>query len=108
MSELEIEAIQVSRTKREGVISYDEVTPALIRESRLIVNTTPLGMYPDTDACAPIPYEHIGKDHLLFDLIYNPELTVFMKKGLERGARAVNGSDMLKYQAEASWEIWNR
>ena len=99
---------RVSSSGKEGCLSYGEVDESLVSRSKLIVNTTPLGMSPRTDACPDIPYNALSDEHLLFDLIYNPEETLFMKKGAERGARTVNGYDMLVYQAEAAWQIWNR
>lgn len=108
LEEMEAEVVKVSSSGKSGAISYDQISPELISGCKLIVNTTPLGMHPETDAYPPIPYEYLGKDHLLFDLVYNPEVTRFMQNGLDRGARVVNGYDMLVYQAEAAWEIWNR
>ena len=75
-------------------------------ENKLIINTTPLGMSPKTDTCPAIPYEALSAQHYLYDLIYNPETTLFMQKGLDRGAHAKNGLEMLVLQAEKSWEIW--
>jgi shikimate dehydrogenase len=74
----------------------------------LIINTTPLGMFPKVDTNPNIPYQEITSRHLLFDLVYNPEETRFLRQGKEQGASIVNGSDMLIYQAEGSWEIWNK
>ncbi len=108
LDEININIIRVSSSKKEGTIAYEDLTKTLIEETALIVNTTPLGMYPKIDACPDIPYEYLSDKHLLFDLVYNPEETLFLKKGRERNARTVNGLNMLKYQAEASWEIWNR
>jgi len=98
----------VSRTRGEGRISYEELGEGLVEKSRLIINTTPLGMHPDIEAFPPIPYGAITTDHLLFDLIYNPKKTRFLAMGEESGADIVNGYDMLVYQAEGSWERWNR
>lgn len=91
----------------ERQISYDAIADADIREFPLIVNTTPLGMYPDVGSCPDIPYHSLTGDHFLYDLIYNPEETVFMQKGAQNGARTFNGMRMLILQAERSWEIWN-
>ena len=88
-------------------IRYNEITPELIQEHLVIINATPLGTYPKVDTCPPIPYEAITSDHVLFDLVYNPEVTLFMQKGREQGANAKNGLEMLHGQAIASWEIWN-
>jgi shikimate dehydrogenase len=73
----------------------------------LIINTTPLGTHPAVDTCAPIPYEHLSKQHVLYDLTYNPQNTLFMKKGAAQGTRATNGGVMLVHQAEKAWELWN-
>lgn len=91
----------------EGRLAYEDLNEKIIREHPLIVNCTPLGMHPHTEAMPPIPYEYVGADHYLFDLIYNPPKTVFLKEGEQRGARTKNGADMLKIQADASWAIWN-
>ena len=99
----------VSRRIHEGsTLTYNDVSAAIIKEHPLIINTTPLGTYPNTDNCAPIPYEAISSDHYLFDLIYNPDKTLFLKKGEERGATIKNGYEMLEIQAEESWKIWNQ
>jgi shikimate dehydrogenase len=88
-------------------LHYEEVDEAIVSRYKLIINTTPLGMYPHVDECAPLPYEAIGPDHILFDLIYNPAKTLFLLKGEERGAVVKNGHEMLVLQAEESWRIWN-
>ncbi|QHS55402.1 shikimate dehydrogenase [Mucilaginibacter sp. 14171R-50] len=97
----------VTRKAIPGNILFSDLTPRLIKENKLIINTTPLGTYPNIDECPPIPYEAITGDHLLFDLIYNPEETLFLKKGAEHGAVTKNGYEMLVLQAEKAWEIWN-
>ncbi|SFV28186.1 shikimate dehydrogenase family protein [Thermoflavifilum thermophilum] len=97
----------VSRRKQPGMLTYDELNADIISSHLLIVNTTPAGMYPHVDEAPPLPYDFIGKDHLLFDLIYNPSLTKFLQLGQQQGARIQNGYEMLIRQAEASWEIWN-
>lgn len=93
---------------QENEISYDDINADVIKESLLIVNATPLGTYPRVDACPSIPYDALTGDHVLFDLVYNPEITKFMSRGLEHGASVKNGLEMLHGQAEASWEIWNK
>jgi shikimate dehydrogenase len=108
LEEMGIGVTRVSSSEKEGAISYKEVNKRLIEHSQLIVNTTPLGMYPNNRTFPDIPYNAITPEHLLFDLVYNPRVTAFMKKGKERAACAVSGFDMLRYQAEAAWEIWNR
>jgi shikimate dehydrogenase len=97
----------VSREKGETTLSYEEVNEHVIRACKLIINTTPLGMYPDVNSFPPLPYEAISEEHLLYDLVYNPEKSLFLKKGEENGASVMNGLDMLKLQAEAAWRIWN-
>lgn len=87
---------------------YDEVDVATMQSHSIIINTTPLGTYPSVDACPPLPYEAIGPQHLLYDLVYNPAKTLFLQKGEDRGARIKNGEEMLILQAEESWRIWNQ
>lgn len=108
LSQLEISYTQVSRTAGEGKITYRDLDEGIVAETPLIINTSPLGMYPEEHTFPKIPYEALGPEHLLFDLVYNPEKTVFLEKGESFGADCVNGYDMLRYQALASWEIWNR
>lgn len=109
LKKLNIDYKIVSRRIHDGAsLTYNDVSVATIKEHPVIINTTPLGTFPNVDECAPIPYEAITSEHYLFDLIYNPEKTVFLKKGEERGATIKNGYDMLRIQAEESWKIWNR
>jgi len=89
-------------------VSYDALTPEIINDYMVIVNTTPAGMSPNINDCPPLPYDGITPDHLGFDLIYNPETTLFMQKFADKGAPVKNGLEMLHLQAEAAWEIWNR
>jgi shikimate dehydrogenase len=89
-------------------IMYEDLNRELMEKYSLIINSTPLGMEPETGACPPIPFEWIGSKHYLFDLVYNPAKTLFLAKGESAGARIKNGTDMLAIQAEASWAIWNR
>jgi shikimate dehydrogenase len=105
---LGIESTFVSRTKEKDIqcITYDEVSQQTIQEHTLIVHTTPLGMFPKTDCCIDIPYQYITPNHILYDLLYNPDETLFMKKGKEQGATVKNGLEMLLLQAFISWEIW--
>jgi|LZCG01.1.fsa_nt_gb shikimate dehydrogenase len=95
----------ISRNPQKG-IPYHDVTPHLIGQSQLIINTTPLGMAPNTAALPAIPYAAITPEHYLFDLIYNPPETMFLKKGKQQGAHTKNGTEMLLIQAEASWRLW--
>jgi shikimate dehydrogenase len=94
-------------TSLSSARKYGELDYEIIKKSRLIINTTPLGTFPETSAFPPIPYEFLTKDHYLFDLVYNPPLTVFLKNAQAKGAATCNGLNMLVYQAERSWEIWN-
>jgi len=107
LDELGIEVQSVSRTSGNNLITYDEVTSDIIEQHQLIINTTPLGMYPETNECPDIPYDSVTNQHYLHDLVYNPEKTVFLKKGEAKGAQVKNGLEMLHLQAEKSWEIWN-
>ena len=108
LKSLGLETRFVSRTTRKGnTITYDDVTPQVIAEYNVIVNCTPLGMYPRTDECPKLPYDAMDQHTLLYDLIYNPDETLFMKKGRERGAITKNGLEMLLLQAFASWEFWH-
>ena len=102
-----ISYLEVSRTPKPGTITYRDLDAALMKEYTAIINTTPVGMYPEVDQCPELPYESIGADHYLYDLVYNPSETLFLKKGEERGAAIENGADMLVIQAEASFAIWN-
>jgi shikimate dehydrogenase len=97
----------VSRNKDTGDLTYEDLDEKLISEHSLIINCSPVGTYPNMDSCPNIPYNGIGKNHLLYDLIYNPEETLFLKKGKERGAVIKNGYEMLLLQAEKNWEIWS-
>lgn len=97
----------VSRNKSDNTISYEQLDEFIIHNSKLIINSTPIGMYPNVDVAPNIPYNAISEKHLLYDLVYNPEETLFLKKGKEKGAQTKNGLEMLYLQAERSWEIWN-
>jgi shikimate dehydrogenase len=97
----------VSRTKKEGILSYEALNKEAMQEHLLIINTSPVGMFPKVDEAPQIPYEFITPNHYLFDLVYNPEKTLFLQKGEERGASIANGYEMLVLQAEESWRIWN-
>ena len=108
LKNLGIEAKFVSRTARFGMLTYEELNAEIIKEYTVIVNCTPVGMYPKVDACPDIPYEAITSEHLLYDLLYNPNITLFMKKGEAKGAVTKNGLEMLLLQAFAAWEIWQK
>ena len=96
----------VSRNPANGQLSYEALTATVLEESKLIINTTPLGMFPNIDNVPDIRFELLRPDHFLFDLIYNPSKTLFLKKGGEQGCTTMNGHEMLVTQAEASWKIW--
>jgi shikimate dehydrogenase len=97
----------VSREVKENAITYSQLTKEIIHEHKLIINCTPLGTSPNVNAYPKIPFEGVSHKHLLFDLIYNPKLTLFLKMGKDQGARIVNGESMLINQAKKSWKIWN-
>lgn len=97
----------VSRYEKPGCIVYSAINESLLKGIRLIVNTTPAGMYPDTEGKPDIRYDLLTDKHILFDLVYNPEKTAFLKAGEERGCKILTGLKMLYSQAERSWEIWN-
>lgn len=97
---------QVSRTPQEGMISYEDITPPMLQHYRLVVNCTPLGMYPNEDSKPALPYDALTSLHLFYDMVYNPQETAFMKAGRAKGAATINGYKMLVGQAEASWRIW--
>jgi len=104
---LGLETVYVSRYERPGTIQYHRITPEIVKEYNVIVNCTPVGMYPHADECPNLPYEAMDSHTILYDLIYNPDETLFMKRGMEYGANVKNGLEMLLLQAFASWEFWN-
>ena len=104
---LGLETVFVSRYERPGTIQYSSITPDVIREYNVVVNCTPLGMYPKTEECPQLPYEAMDGHTILYDLIYNPDETLFMKRGQQYGAQTKNGLEMLLLQAFASWEFWH-
>ena len=109
LKNLGIESIFVSRThKADDMLTYEELTPEIMAEYTIIVNCTPVGMFPKVDFCPNIPYELLTPNHLLYDLLYNPNVTLFMKKGEAQGAVVKNGLEMLLLQAFAAWEIWHK
>lgn len=97
----------VSRSPKNGQLSYNDLSEEVISENKVIINTTPLGMFPEVDKCPTIPYDAITVNHICYDLVYNPVETLFLKKASDRGARICNGLDMLHLQALLSWQIWN-
>lgn len=98
----------VSRSRNTGDLTYSDLTEQIVASHRLLINCSPVGTFPDVHEAPDIPYDGIGASHLLYDLIYNPEETSFLKKGKERGATVKNGHEMLILQAEKNWEIWNQ
>ena len=107
LNSLGLEYVYVSRYERPDTIQYERITPEIVKEYNVIVNCTPLGMAPKTNTCPQLPYEALNERNILYDLIYNPDVTLFMQRGTERGATVKNGLEMLILQAMASWEIWN-
>ena len=108
LSKLGIDFISASIEElKENEIRYEEIDSRIMTERLLIINATPLGTFPDVDTSPKIPYELITENHLLFDLVYNPETTKFMKMGLKKGATVKNGNEMLQLQALKSYKIWN-
>lgn len=104
---LGLETVFVSRYERPGTIQYKNITPEVVKEYNVIINCTPLGMYPKTEVCPELPYEAMDNHTILYDLIYNPDETLFMKRGAEYGANVKNGLEMLLLQAFSSWEFWH-
>lgn len=107
LRKLGLETIKVSRIEKDNTITYGQVTPELLSEYKVIVNCTPCGMAPHFDECPNLPYDSIDDSFLLYDLIYNPEETLFLRKGKEKNATVKNGLEMLLLQAEEGWNIWN-
>ncbi len=108
LEDLEIEFSTVSRQASKADFIYSELTSAIVKSNQLIINTTPLGMSPNTEETPGLPYSAVSEKHFLFDLVYNPTETKFMKLGKESGAKVKNGLEMLHFQAEKAWEIWNQ
>jgi shikimate dehydrogenase len=108
LKKLGIKCSYVSRTSSDtATYTYETLSEEIIESHNIIINCTPLGTYPETKVCAPIPYNAITKSHLLYDLIYNPEETKFLTIGKLKGATICNGLEMLKLQADKAWKIWN-
>lgn len=106
LNQLNIETKFVSRKSSDNTLTYAQLSSEIMKEYTIVVNCTPVGMYPHIDECPEIPYEFIGKEHILYDLVYNPEETLFIKKGKAAGATTKNGLEMLHLQAQAAWNIW--
>ncbi|HMG82028.1 MAG TPA: shikimate dehydrogenase, partial [Ferruginibacter sp.] len=109
LRKLNITFLVVTRNKqlKTGEINYSDIDAKMMGEYTIIINSSPVGMYPNVDVCPDIPYQFLTRDHYLYDLVYKPEETLFLKKGKEKNAVVENGYDMLLLQAEASWKIWN-
>lgn len=107
LKKLKIDITKVSRHRSASTLSYEDLDEKIMTEHRIIINCTPLGTFPDIDAFPDIPYTYLNENHLLYDLIYNPEETRFLQRGKEQGAVIKNGYEMLAIQAEESWKIWN-
>lgn len=112
LKQIGVDCIFVSREKKniagKTILSYEELNRYVIDSCKLIVNCSPVGTFPNINESPKLPYEAIGKEHLLYDLVYNPAETEFLKKGKANGAQIMNGLDMLKMQAEKAWEVWNQ
>lgn len=107
LKKLGVAGTYVSREKKQGMLTYGDLTPGVMKEHTVIINCTPVGMYPKVNSCPDIPYDELTPDHLLYDLLYNPNTTLFMKKGEAKGAVTKNGLEMLLLQAFVAWDIWN-
>jgi len=108
LEDLGLQVQMVSRTKNENQMTYDEIVPEILASHTLIVNTTPLGMYPAAEIFPPIPYQILNQSHFLMDLVYNPEETVFLQKGRAQGASTLGGLEMLHLQADQAWEYFKQ
>lgn len=108
LEEMGVEWTYVSRNTRKGAFTYDTLTPEIIGDNKIIVNTTPLGTFPNVEGAPSLPYHALTDKHLLYDLVYNPSETTFLKKGNAMGATIKNGAEMLQLQALASWDFWTK
>ncbi|HRG29227.1 MAG TPA: shikimate dehydrogenase [Chitinophagales bacterium] len=108
LQELGIGTTLVSRKTGAAQLTYADINKAIIDNHTIIINCSPVGMYPDINQCPDIPYQFINSNHILYDLIYNPGKTMFLQHGEKQGATIKNGLEMLELQAEYAWEIWNR
>lgn len=107
LNSLKISYLMVSRKENNSFLNYKDIDRSIIEKHQLIINTTPLGTFPEINTFPDIPYNYISSSHILFDLVYNPSETIFLREGKKRGAIVKNGLDMLHQQAEQSWRIWN-
>jgi shikimate dehydrogenase len=107
LNKLGLKVDLVSRDRKPGTLIYSEIDKVVLERTQIIINTTPLGMFPNISGMPDISYHNLNKNHILFDLVYNPEITSFLKRGAEQGCTILSGLKMLHSQAEKSWEIWN-
>ena len=107
LAKINIHYTLISREKKPFCLTYSDINSEILGKTQLIINTTPLGMYPETESKPDLNYDLLGNRHILFDLVYNPEMTAFLKMGKDRGCILLSGIKMLHSQAEKSWEIWN-
>jgi Shikimate 5-dehydrogenase len=106
LKKLQIPYQHISRKKNKDFIVYEDINQNLLKEHKIIINCTPVGTYPNINCCPPLPYQYVSSEHYFYDLIYNPEKTLFLSKAEEKGAIIKNGLEMLYLQAEESWKIW--
>ena len=107
LDKIGVDIIQISRSPEVGQFAYEDVNEIMVSNCKLIVNTTPVGMFPNIDDCIDLSFDDLGEDHLVIDLIYNPEKTLLLRKAEEKGSAVLNGASMLKEQALAAYKIWN-
>ncbi|MBQ1974161.1 MAG: shikimate dehydrogenase [Paraprevotella sp.] len=107
LKKLGLEVAFVSRQEHSGMLTYEQITPKMLQEYQVIVNCSPCGMYPHVNEAPLLPYSALMDQHLLYDLVYNPEETLFLRRGLQAGATTQNGLQMLHLQAETSWDFWH-
>ena len=107
LHQLGLDTLCVSRTPREGALAYNDLTPEVMAQYKVVVNATPLGTFPDVDRCPDIPYPLLTDAHLCYDLVYNPDKTLFLQKAEAQGAAIKNGLEMLHIQADEAWKIWS-
>jgi len=107
LDKIGVDIIQISRSPSEGQFAYDEVNEIMVSNCKLIVNTTPVGMFPNINDCIDMPFNALSEEHLVVDLIYNPEKTMLLRKAEAKGSAILNGASMLKEQALAAYKIWN-
>lgn len=107
LKKLGIEFTQVSRQQKIEFLGYEDLNESILKSHNILVNCTPVGMHPEEKVCLPIEFEYLNENHLVYDMVYNPEETMLLKKAAAQGARVKNGLEMLELQAKKAWEIWN-